>query len=269
MVESMRRSWWSGVAVAGVLALSGCGMAEPDQATVEDSAGMAYRQVETRSFEDQYADAGERYRKFQEQVAVVQKTFDEGNWFTYHIYQDIKPQDSGARGAAPSGATRDNSYDFSTTKYFESDRDPQQVLAEVAQVWEARGWEVSSDSLMVNGEAVDGDARFRMTAPTSTNFYVYADPAENDTDRIVLRAYGPIYWGDRAALLSSVIELRKAQFGDDATNLPWTSATVDRANNNAVYLQPGDYAPFPEWDQDIAEDASNDDWESAFEESDS
>ena len=230
--SSDRHPAW-GVVARGVIALAVCvgvltGCAQvPDE---RDPSGATAAEALELSTAEQVRLADERYEALNDDFAEVQREAYSGAWRDGAVSSELIPGQGFTIGDALAGDTRENSYTFTTTRWFEPDEDVSAVIARVEESWAARGWEVSAKESSVNGER-------RVAAITEDGFWYSASASEGS---LQLTAHSPVYWGDRRAISRAVAERRDAE---DAAGVDWN--TADRDASGAASRIPGEYRPFP------------------------
>ena len=207
---------------------SGCAQPVEDR----DVSGVTEAEAMAKPLEEQYALAGERHRELQERFAELQREIYEGTWVEGGTSSEVAPGMGDMRSSPLRGRTRDNCYDFTARRRYETDEEIRPLVEGIGALWEAHGWEVSW------GELPSG--RTRVTARTEDGYWF---EAIEDVESIRLIGSSPVYWGDQLALIVAVGDRRWAE---DAAGAPWD--TTDRDERGWAYRLPGVYRPFPAWD---------------------
>lgn len=212
-------------AVGCVLLLAGC--VKPAQT---DVSGATERESLEMTLEAQYELAGARHQELNERFAELQEELFTDQWQEGGIHSEVVPGQGGTRGNDLPGATNDNSYYFVVTRWHPIDTDVKQLLRDTAKVWEARGWEVSQETIF---------NALRITTTTPEGFWFAADER---VDEIRLEGMSPVYWGDQYELVMAVGERRNAE---NEAGAPWDTTDLDEKGYS--YRIPGVFRPFPAW----------------------
>lgn len=213
-------------ALACVLILSGC--VEPAQI---DASGASESETLEMSLEEQYELAGARHQELNERFAELQAEILAGKWQDGSVSSEVIPGQGGTRGNDLPGATNDNSYYFSVSRWYVTDEGLKPFLRKSAQLWAARGWDV--------GEENYKNGTMRITTTTPEGFWF---AAEEQRGQLELTGMSPVYWGERRELSRAIAERRDAE--NDA-GAPWS--TTDRDEKGHAYRVPGVFRPFPTW----------------------
>jgi len=224
-----------------VFSLAGCAWASDETAagqevTAEDDAGALLDEVEQMDLKEQYQAAGERYGQLNELFGELQTEISDDAWTDNGGRSEIVPGQGNSLGRAPEGATGENSYFFTVSRWQATDQDVHTVLEDVAESWQERGWEVQSQG--GNEAHVD----IRVTALT-TDGYWFALEEDTKNQRLVLRGQSPVYWGPLDAIQEAIVERADAE---DAAGQTWDTTDRDDGTGQAD-RQPGEHRPFPEW----------------------
>lgn len=213
-------------ALACVLMVTGC--VKPAQT---DASGAIESEIVEMSLEEQYELAGTRHQELNERFAELQAEILEDEWQDGSVSSEVIPGQGGSRGNDLPGATNDNSYYFSVSRWYLTEEGVKPFLLKAAQSWEARGWEV--------GEENYKNGTMRITAMTPEGFWF---AIEEQRDQMELTGMSPVYWGERRALSRAIAERRNAQ---DEAGAPWDTTDLDEKGH--AYRLPGVFRPFPAW----------------------
>ncbi|PZF58152.1 hypothetical protein DEJ23_04415 [Curtobacterium sp. MCSS17_008] len=210
---------------AVVLATTGCasgGAGSGDNLTgqgARDAAGMTQAQVAGLSSEDEFELAGERYDHGQAVLAAAQEQISSGKWFWSGGDVRPLPAGDGAFGAAPKGATKENSYFFRAVRTIEPDgaTGAEEDLAPMQRYFDEEGWRSSSAKVGTDHE---------VRADTGDGWWVTWSVRPNG--QYALGVYSEAFWVRDAPALIKAISLRDpADFPDES--------------------EPGVAEPFPKW----------------------
>jgi len=227
------KAWVSTLMLVCALLLSGCGQQE---AQLEDDAGVTLSDVESMSLKYQYQLAEERYDRLNEFFGEVQTEISDEDWTDSGASSEIVPDQGSALGRAPEGATRDNSYYFTVSRWDATEEeDLRDLMASVAESWQAHGWDVAEQNTQASSAS-------RLTALTPDGYW-FALEEDRTTQELQLTSHSPVYWGDRRSLSRAISERREAQTAAGET---WATADRDEETRQAV-RRPGEYRPFPDW----------------------
>lgn len=230
----------SGVTLLCALSLVGCAWASDEtgagyEVMAEDEAGASLDEVEQMDLKDQYQAAGERYGQLNELFGELQTEISDDAWTDNGGRSEIVPGQGNSLGRAPEGATGENSYFFTVSRWQATGRDVRAVLDKVAASWQERGWDV-------RGQGNESDADIRVTALTPDGYW-FALEEDTKNQRLVLRGQSPVYWGPLDTLQEAIVERADAE---DAAGQTWDTSEGDDESGQAD-RQPGEHRPFPDW----------------------
>ncbi|WP_141885577.1 hypothetical protein [Leucobacter komagatae] len=186
----------------------------------------------SKSLEEQYALAGERYDALYERVTAMQQDIYGGEWRTKTSYGVI-PGSGFALGGKLVGDTRDNSYFYSSYRNYVYDDSTHVTLEDVRQMWAKRGWDVTEVPM------AQGNTRLTVTDPDGY-WYEVRDWNKGEFN---LAMHSPVYWGDYDPLTDDIYDRLMAEDSGRAHG-----DTFDPDEDDYVQLLPGVYRPFPAWD---------------------
>lgn len=199
--------------------------------TVRDSGGLSEDEARALSLRKQYMLAEDRWEQFNEEYAAVQREISSGEWRRNPDPFEASPGGGGSRANRLMGATRDNSYFFSSYRELVVDGDVDAMLRGILIRWSAVYPEVDTLDL----ETGHG----RITAATEDGFWIELSPT---VDGLGLDACSPVYWGDHHELLLAIGDrLETERLAGETWN------TKVREDGTSFHL-PGDYRPFPDWE---------------------
>ncbi|GAA2046870.1 hypothetical protein GCM10009720_29840 [Yaniella flava] len=224
-----------------VFSLTGCAWASDEtgaghDVTAKDEAGASLDEVEQMDLKEQYQAAGKRYVQLNELYGELQTEISDDAWTDNGGRSEIVPGQGNSLGRAPEGATGDNSYFFTVSRWQATDQDVRAVVGEVAASWQERGWEVQEQ-----GSEVHVDIRVTALTPDG---YWFALEEDTNNQRFVLRGQSPVYWGPLDAIQEAIVERADAE--DAASQETWDTTDRDDETGQAD-RQPGEHRPFPEW----------------------
>lgn len=234
------RSILLGFLLACSLTLNGCSSTTDEDsndraAALEDSAGVTLGEVQDMVIQEQYQSAEDRYVHLQELFGDLSADIHDGNWIDNGA-TEIVPAQGNTVGRAPEGATSDNSYYFSATRWHESDQDLRVVLDQAAASWQDREWQVNLQSNEISPDS-------RVTAVTPEGYWFALEP-DTKNQQLLLRGQSPVYWGDYEELTRAISDRADVE---DAAGMPWDTTDRDDKTGQAL-RKPGEYRPFPVWD---------------------
>lgn len=229
--------------LAAALLLSGCSLQPALREPAVDGGGLTESEARAMSFEQQYLLAGERHQELNERLAQLQAEIFEDEWLDGSTVSEVIPWDGYVMSPGLPGITRDNTYNFSVSRWYFPEQDIATLVREVGKSWEARGWQITEETIPPGGG-------IRVFFTTDDGYWF--ECIQRGEDEIKLTGESPVYWGDSHRLIQTAAERRDAENAAGAT---WD--TTERDERGHAYRLPGVFRPFPAWDA-VSEGAGSD-----------